>query len=136
MKTTFLILTLLTVFVTAAPAQERNEVIIPDLDIEAMAMELYDNELVENGNIITTSEPSLIFNLEGGFGKPIAFIYSEYRDALIDENDNIWEPRESLQIVSSNPLKSCLKDQIGTTFSPRYSSSQLNSADLVLSSCD
>lgn len=43
---------------------------------------------------------------------PVALVYSTYEEELIDPKNNIWEPKESITVVSLNGLQSCVVAEI------------------------
>ena len=54
---------------------------------------------------------------------PIALVYSTYEEELIDSANNVWEPKESISVVSLKGLQSCVvaqisEDSIAATQSP------------------
>ncbi len=136
MKTMFLIITLLTVFISAAPAKELTVVIVPDLNVEATASDLIQNgdQTLSSSAVVNYNEPTLVFG--SGSVKPLAIIYSEYYEALVDAESNVWEPEESSYLISSNPLKQCLKDQIGSAFSVEAQIPSLLSDIILSENCD
>lgn len=136
MKTMFLILTLLTVFISAAPAHERTNIFVTDRSLQDMASELSADDLNHKvgSNDSELGELTLVFDSEDFSQQPVAIAFSEYLEVEVDSIENVWEPQEANYLVSSQKIKSCAKQQIVANLSQK-NASPLNDI-LISSKCD
>lgn len=83
-------------------------------------------QIIYNEDVIWVFDPK-----DNKKTNPVALMYSSYVEELVDSVNNIWEPKESYNIVSLNGLNSCLVAKL-TESESNYSSTHLFSNALEM----